>query len=788
MRVISVRLHNVFRFGLEDNYVNFDDLFSNGVSVAMISGATNGDKNLSNGAGKSSIVEAVYWAFFERLPRIMDGGSGKQGVAVSEIVRKDDNGLIPSDVRESFVEVEFETRDGDRWVLKRGRQVKKSGKLTPIIDLRNVTSGQSFSESSSVFESTIARIVRLNHQSFLNATIFAQNNAGRFLEGTDGERKDILMDLRGVAVIDDMLKVLREQWKRECDRDITSNDAKIAVLRSRVENTSPELIRKEKMEMAATIEVLEREITTLEKIAAEAVKSASEASSGRNMSAEAVNKAKASLDKIVESGAAARSEADSRISDAKSSIEAAKRRLLDKKETVKQLSDRLALAEAVGKNFSEKDLLDKLSAINKAKTEKTALDAESSGINEKIGGIKGRAVSLKSTIEGSESKRKKILDLKGSGGVCGDVVCDKCGSLLTAEHLAQELKNIESAIEIHNSDKASLEREYADLNSALSKCRTKIKSLSSVIESESDVSVGLEKLKAANAEIVKVRPLHSKAVSELPGYESELLAEQQKLAAAENVKKTLEARQEIERSVFAADIVKAENSLETAKAHLEKAESVAKSAASDVKTATSRKSGLYSAIAVADEKLASADRDKAEIEALIAAGVKLSAKMARIQYFDKLLSTRIKTKAAESCVPLISHYANEFLTILKSTARLHFGDEKSELAVRLVGASAPVYTLLSGGEKEAVRLAVNMALSMLTLGGVSEIPDMIFLDEVFAPLDVATKENVFVLLSRLNRNFKRICVISHDQVTAERVGASITVNKIDGKSRIELEA
>jgi DNA repair exonuclease SbcCD ATPase subunit len=784
MRIISVKLQNVFRFGEIDNFIDFDELFSDDVSVAMISGATNGDENLSNGAGKSSIGEAIYWAFFEKLPRLMDGSPDKQGTAKEEIIRKNDDNSIPDDVRESFVELHFETKDGDRWRLKRGRKITKSKNMSAICELHNLTTDKSHAGSSKQFEQAISKIVRANWQSFLNGTFFAQNHAGRFLSGTDTDRKDILMDLRGVKVIDDMIAVLRNSWKKDCAQSITANDAKIEILQSRVSNSSPDMLRKAKMEAATKLVALESEISAQvekEKLAQQALSASQVAKQAAQSSLEAARKA---LFDITASGETARNEAEAKVKGANEALYAAKERFADAMDVLDSMKKRLAKAEQCVMSITDASIAERTNAVADAKKRKAIVESEMSAENETIGSLKAEAIALKESIASQQLRISRVVDLMNGEKVDGGVSCDKCGSQLTEEKLTSEKIACESELARLEASKPILDGKYKTASANLAKLQAELKTLSSAIADETSLASDVERLRAAKEEISTSAAARDNAEKTCVSAELGMSEMKQKVEAARAAQIALVSRRKIELQVYNQDIDKAALSVTQSEVAVTSAQSAFDMVKTEMRGLMDRKTNLHTEINVADERIVNMERDTDELKALTDESAVLSDRMAKIMYFDKLLSTRIKVQAAETCVPLIAHYANEFLAILKSTARISFGSGDGDLAVKLVGASAPTFALLSGGEKEAVRLATNMALSMLTLGGTADLPDMIFLDEIFAPLDVSTKDNVFTLLARLNKHFKRIAVIAHDQGLRERFNSSIMINKVDGKSEI----
>ena len=186
-------------------------------------------------------------------------------------------------------------------------------------------------------------------------------------------------------------------------------------------------------------------------------------------------------------------------------------------------------------------------------------------------------------------------------------------------------------------------------------------------------------------------------------------------------------------------------------------------------------------------KLEMAAKDKKDLEETEAFLVDMRRRMARLVTCDKLLAGDLKVAIAELCIPQLNTYANEFLHILRPGMEVEIASDGANLSLSVTGGSSASYMMLSGGEQEAIRLAMDMALSTLSSSGYADLPNIIFLDEIFGSLDAKTCENVFALLEALRDRFGRIMVITHDPLVKERFRTVLRVDKTDGVSRISYE-
>jgi DNA repair protein SbcC/Rad50 len=151
-----------------------------GLHLACISGA--------NGAGKSSILDAITWALF--------------GKARS----KSDDDLVNrrAVLDDGAAEVRFTFTLGDS--VYRIIRRKRSGKATQL-ELQMLADGdladgkwKTLSESKvRETEAAIVELLRMNYDTFINASFLLQGKADEFTTKTPGRRKEILADLLGVS-------------------------------------------------------------------------------------------------------------------------------------------------------------------------------------------------------------------------------------------------------------------------------------------------------------------------------------------------------------------------------------------------------------------------------------------------------------------------------------------------------------------------------------------------------------------------------------------------------------
>lgn len=155
--------------------------------------------------------------------------------------------------------------------------------------------------------------------------------------------------------------------------------------------------------------------------------------------------------------------------------------------------------------------------------------------------------------------------------------------------------------------------------------------------------------------------------------------------------------------------------------------------------------------------------------------------------------TRLRTLVQSYILRPLLQSANNYLARITDQYRLTCSDDNEKLSVLVVDrynkGQVRSATVLSGGERFMVSLALSLALS--SLGRTDMAVDILFIDEGFGTLDARTLDSVMDTLARLQdiagQSGRRVGVISHREELVERIPAQIRVRKCgQGRSRIEL--
>ncbi len=174
-----------------------------GFDLACISGA--------NGAGKSSLLDAITYALFGQA-------------------RKRDESLIHMQCDVAEVQFTFDY-ENNRYKILRANPRSRPSKLefqiqTPEGNWKTLTE-HNLRETQSRIESTL----RLDYETFVNASFFLQGKADQFTQQRPGDRKRILAGILGLTIWEDYRKRAAES-RKGVEAEIAAVDGRLAEINS----------------------------------------------------------------------------------------------------------------------------------------------------------------------------------------------------------------------------------------------------------------------------------------------------------------------------------------------------------------------------------------------------------------------------------------------------------------------------------------------------------------------------------------------------------------------------
>ncbi len=160
---------------------------------------------------------------------------------------------------------------------------------------------------------------------------------------------------------------------------------------------------------------------------------------------------------------------------------------------------------------------------------------------------------------------------------------------------------------------------------------------------------------------------------------------------------------------------------------------------------------------------------------------------------DYFGGTRFRTLVQTYILHPLLNNANIYLTHITDRYKLTCSEENEQLAILVLDRynkdQVRSITVLSGGERFMVSLALSLALSSLNRPGMNA--GILFIDEGFGNLDEKSLHAVMSTLERLQeiagQDIRRVGIISHREELSERIPVQIKVTRHgEGRSRLEI--
>jgi len=171
------------------------------VQACLVLGRINDDAELSNGAGKSSLFEAIVVNFFGK-------GSGRADILDS---------YINDSMSKMYIEVIFKI-DGQRFKSIRSKTRNSSALFEIFLD---TTSDELEDATWKKTDKTIEEILGLSAKTYSSTTYLNERESLQIITGTSSERKEILRELLNIE--------LYEKAAKACNKKFDDLDKKIQV-------------------------------------------------------------------------------------------------------------------------------------------------------------------------------------------------------------------------------------------------------------------------------------------------------------------------------------------------------------------------------------------------------------------------------------------------------------------------------------------------------------------------------------------------------------------------------
>jgi exonuclease SbcC len=722
---VQLKLYNFTSYGTAVPALDFT-----GFRLACLSG--------HNGAGKSSLLDAITWAVW---------GTSRAGDSADKLVRINE--------KEMWVEFIFEL-EGSLYRVARKRLLKGTGSTSleffiqknagienfqPLQNWLNLTEG-----TIRATQEKIIKTLHMTYEVFVNSSYLRQGNADEFTLKGATERKKILSDILGLNHYD-----LFEEKAKEKAKDLTN---KIASIDYQVLEIESELSFKDSRQLELTqaeIKVREAEIqrTALEteiKSLREQKETFLMKNQMRQKILEGLEKSRADQEEIVRQGQ-------------------------QRAERIKKIKERLDNREEIEKNLSE---LGKLEEENKILSEKQSellnLTTQKSNLVSRVATVKKQIETLNTEIQKIQGEIKKV-DADFSK-------CPLCGSELNKDHKAEVLGKLKKDLQEKEVKLKDLGAEME--TKELEEIESKIAKLGYHPARHQHIRQEIIRLEPARKMKEEISSFGGQLEAEEKAYQELRIIFQKKKGQIETEEENLKNFQD-----FSEDLRQVAASLQAKEALIESLksqENEARAILGKAKQLVERSTQLET---LREQKL----REKSKLAE------------ERNNYEDLALAfgkKGVQAMIIETAIPEIEEEANKLLDKLSEgrmkvtfeTQREAKGGGTIETLDIIISdeMGSRSYEMYSGGESFRVNFAIRLALSKLLTHRAGAKLQFLIIDEGFGTQDVQGRDRIVETINLIKEGFEKILIITHVEELKDVFPCRVEVTKGNQGSTFELVA
>lgn len=703
--------------------------------TVSISGEYSENVTRSNGAGKSSLIEAVLYALFGKSRTISEVDMVKQGCNA-----------------DMFVQLKFDFNNQE-YVVKRGRT--KSGQAIIFFSINGKPIGGGVRD----IDTNIIKHIGINYEVFVATVFFEQSKIDSFTIATPSRRKEYLssiLDLQVYENCSNVAKQLRDQLNSELERT-QAGIFQLTKLKTEKESLDNHEFTIKKNE--------EKKIEVGEKISLTKVIIEETASSISKFELEL----KSSSDLVIQL-----SKLKNQYNGKLGSVERIKRDIESKKNDLKNKWDSKNL---LAKQLPElekrrEEIVNEISSLEQQRSScnrdsrwEEELQKELTSFKQQQGEVNGRIKHFNS----------EILSLSTLGDQC--ITCKQTIDRSTVENLIKTkgdqvssdtllIDDIKNKILKLNQDFL----EDAKIKERISALKNQFIRIEGEVLLSSNAKVERDELSTqGKSQIESTEELLKTSTEELEEFKKQVDELQQKVdnfptsenTGLDKLKLVLKMRKD-ELVSSENEIKRCEEYIIRAKSHLEEIQKLG--------------------IQIEQETSSIKDRQQ-----------QLQAYQDLVDLFSQ---KGIPAIIIENTIAEVENITNEYLAELGSVFKINVrsqretktGSMKETLDI-LIDTPEGIrdYSTYSGGEKTIINLCLRLSLSTILSSRNKVHFDSIFLDEAISALDEENRENFLKLIKILSNKFSQIYIISHLSELKDIFDHSIKVIKSSNGSKVVVE-
>lgn len=727
-----------------------------GLHVAVLTG--------ENGAGKSSLLDAITWVLWGRARARKDEELVHQG--------------------QSEMRVEFAFALGpDVYRVIRAKRVGKGA--SAMLDLQAQVNGKWNSLTEATIPKTqekITRLLRLNYETFVNSAYLVQGKADEFTGKRPAERKQVLADILGLQEWEDYEDRARAKIKT-LEQQMNGLDAVLAEIEAELARR-PEYERELSAAQARVIEVNER--LRAAEVEWAQIDAARQALLGLQRQSDELTRrlrdAESELTALDADLAEAQARADTAaLTRALDEVERRLRRL-DEVE-----AERERLTEARRTNA---ELAGQLRGQNEAAQQ------EAEGLKKRIAAAAAETEQAVQRVQQAAQAEAARLDARIANlQSATEALCPTCGQPLSEAQRHALIADLRAEVEARRAHALAEEQDIntrhtlllAELNQEIEARRSLYRENQARLKTLSDEQARLDKDLQACAAELKEKPALTQQLGELKSALTQAGAAQEKIAELlKRRERWAKARADAERA-----LAQLEAEAEGQRAVLREADAKQRALDSLRQEDTFAKARL----GAAEQKLRALEAQAQAREAKRAERQQLAESKGVYEELREAFGKKgVPAMMIEAAVPEIEAAANRLLGRItdgrmnvrfKMQKETQAGDTRETLDIEIADElGTRAYEMYSGGEAFRVNFAIRIALSQLLARRAGTQLHTLIIDEGFGVLDAMGRERLVEAIHAVQDDFDRILVVTHIDELKDAFPARIEVTKTPAGSEI----
>lgn len=400
MLPLSLHINNFFSH--KESYIDFTQFDS-----ALLIGNTEGDYSISNGSGKSSILDSILWVLFNK----------------ARVAAMDD--IILWNEKECIVMFEFKKSD----VIYKIKRTRNRISSTSSVEFSYLSSDGDWIDISGstagLTNDKIIDIIKFDYNTFINSGYFRQNDISEFAETDPARKKEILKSIIDLSKWD--------EYEKACKIKLKNIKSEASILEAKIQDLDIK-----ELDLAKSNSELHEHQRQLDIISENKVKLSEQIEQLQQKYQQIKNNLDTDQwDKIVSEN----NEANKALDRLNTALKVTEQELLSKRKTSEQL----------------------LNSINESKQKLSEISIDQD-IDEKYKQVSDQLISFKSKASTSKALVEKLSKkqfIKGECNTCGQEVTDELHQKLLHSHEAEK--------ELLEKEYIYCNNKINELNSALEK-------------------------------------------------------------------------------------------------------------------------------------------------------------------------------------------------------------------------------------------------------------------------------------------------------------------------------